>query len=157
MTASEALVRYEVDVLAEDVRLQHLWLATRAGDWRSLAIVAASPNVSTLYAASTLANVAWRFSGEPSSIFDLRDVSMRLLEPLADNIRARVAQGDRVFIALRSADENPTAIPLARAADAALLCVALGETPRACATRIVNAIGREHFVGSILVPAEVQG
>jgi hypothetical protein len=116
-------------------------------------VVAASPNVATLDAATFLAKIAWRYSGEPTSVFDLRDVSLRLLEHQANDVRARVALGDRVFVALRSADENPTAAPLARATDAALLCIALGETNRRLAMKTVQVIGRERFIGSVLVPA----
>jgi hypothetical protein len=149
---SQALVRSSVDALADDVRLQQIWLAANARSWRSLAIVAASANVSTIDTANVLAKIAWLYSGEPTSVFDLRGVSLRLVEHQVNDIQARVSLGDRVFIALRSATEDPTAVPIARAADAAVLCLMLGQTDGQSALTTVNAIGRDRFLGSILVP-----
>lgn len=65
----------------------------------------------------------------------------------------RVAAGDLVFVALRSMGENPATIPVARAADALLLCVVLGKSKAKAAQKTIDAIGRARFIGSILVDA----
>ncbi len=150
---STALAQRRGDFFS-DVQLQHLWLATQRRAWRSLAVVSASAGLPTMDSANMLAKMAWRYSGEPTSVFDLRDVSLRLVEHQLREIQVQVGAGDRVFIALRSVTENPAAVPIARAADALILCVALGQTDMKSAQRTLDAIGRERFLGSILVDAE---
>jgi hypothetical protein len=147
---SAALVRRRGDFFS-DVQLQQLWLATQRRAWRSLAVVSASAGLPTIDSANMLAKMAWRYSGEPTSVFDLRDVSLRLVEHQLREIQVQVAAGDRVFVALRSVTENPAAVPIARAADALVLCVALGKTDMRSAQRTLDAIGRERFLGTILV------
>jgi hypothetical protein len=150
---SSALVKRGADFF-NDVRLQQLWLATQQRAWRSLAVVSASAGLPTIDSANMLAKMAWRYSGEPTSVFDLRDVSLRLVEHQLREIHVQVAAGDRVFVALRSVAENPAAVPIARASDALILCVALGKTDMKSAQRTIDAIGRERFLGSVLVEPE---
>jgi hypothetical protein len=46
---------------------------------------------------------------------------------------------------------NPDGIPVALSADAALLCVELGRADITSARRTVQLIGREHFIGCVIV------
>jgi len=129
--------------LADDVRTQHLWLALEKRRWRSLALVSASTGTPTLAAANSLANIAWWYTGVPSCVFDMRDLSLRLLEHQLRDMATQLNGGERIFIALRSTLENPTAVPLAQAADAAVLCVELGKTDMRGAQRTLDAVGRQ--------------
>jgi hypothetical protein len=147
---SAALVRGHVDV-GGDVGLQELWLATQRRAWRSLAVVSASAGLPTIDSANKLAQLAWRYNGESTCVFDLFDVSLRIVEHQLREIHEQVLAGHRVFVALRSVAENPAALPIARATDALVLCVALGKTDVKSAQRTIGAIGRERFLGSILV------
>lgn len=151
---STALVRRAPDVpeLADDVRLQLLWLALQQRTWRSLAVMAASAGIETLPVADTLAKLAWAYTGQPTCVFDMRDLNLRLLEHQIRDMAAQLQGGERVFVALRSMNENPTAVPLAMAADAVVLCVALGRTDIRAAQRTLSAIGRERFLGTLIVP-----
>jgi hypothetical protein len=151
---STALVRCapEVPALGDDVRLQLLWLALQRRTWRSLAVIAASEGVETLTVADTLAKIAWGYTGQPTCVFDMRDLNLRLLEHQIRDMAAQLQGGERVFVALRSINENPTAVPLAMAADAVVLCVELGRTDIKGAQRTLATIGREKFLGTLLVP-----
>jgi hypothetical protein len=153
---SSALVVRPPDALGVDEKkLQELWIATQKREWRSLALLGAGEGIPTLATANLLARISWSYSGTPSAVFDLRDVSLRLLEHQLQNVQLQVQNGERVFIALRSIAENPTAIALARAADAVLLCVSLGKTKVKLAKKTVQDVGRERFLGSIVVdPSE---
>jgi hypothetical protein len=151
---SAALVKRPREPLS-DVHLQHLWLATQRRAWRSLAVVSASADVRTIESANMLAKMAWRYSGEPTAVFDLREVSLRLVEHQLREIQLQVSAGDRVFVALGSVSENPAAVPIARAADALVLCVALGRSDVRSAQKTLDAIGRERFLGCILVDSAV--
>jgi hypothetical protein len=152
----QSLVVRPPDALGiDDKKLQQLWIATQKRTWRSLAILGAAEGIPTLGTANLLARISWSYSGTPSAVFDLRDVSLRLLEHQLQNVQLQIQNGERVFIALRSIGENPTAIALARAADAVLLAVSLGKTKMRIAKKAVEDVGRERFLGSIIVdPAE---
>jgi hypothetical protein len=139
--------------LADDLRFQQLWLALEKRPWRSLALLAGSKGVATLDVADLLAKVAWWYSGEPTSVFDLRDLSVRLVDHQLRELDQQLAAGDRVFIALRSTLENPSAARVAQACDAVALLVTLGETDMKSAEQTINTVGRERFLGSILLPS----
>ncbi len=142
---------------ADDLRLQQLWIATQARPWRSLALLAGSKGVATLDMANLLAKIAWWYSGEPTSVFDLRDLSVRLVEHQLRELDQQIAAGDRVFVALRSTFESPSAVRVARSCDAVALLVALGETDMKSAEAAINAVGRDRFLGSILLPSDATG
>ncbi len=137
----------------DDVRLQKLWLAAERRRWRSLAVIAASRSIDTLPVAEMFAKIAWWYRGEPSCVFDLRDLSLRLAQHQVSEIRAQVEAGSRVIIGLRSIFENPTTVPIARQADAVLLCVGLGRTKIKAAEKTILEIGRDRLVGSIVLRA----
>jgi hypothetical protein len=151
MTQNTALAKGTGERFEDNVALQKLWIATQTREWRSLAIVGASDTNSTIHAAQMLANMSWQYSGVPTAVFDLRDVSIRLVEYQIQEIQMQAAKGDRVFIALNSPEENPTTVPIARAADAVVLCVALGATDTRAAHKALAAIGRAHFLGCIVM------
>ncbi len=139
--------------LADDLQYQRLWIATQQRPWRSLALLAGSAGVATLEIAELLAKIAWWYSGEPTSVFDLRDLSVRLVEHQLRELEQQLAAGDRVFVALRSTLENPSAVRVARSCDAVALLVALGSTDVKSAESTIDAVGRERFLGSILLPS----
>jgi hypothetical protein len=147
-----ALIRRPSDApeVWDDVRLQKLWLGLEQRRWRSLAVLGASRTLATYPIAELLAQLAWRYRGQPSSVVDLRDLSMRLIDYQAAEIRAQVASGTRLIVALRSIFENPTASSIAKHADGVLLCVALGETSLREAEETIDAVGRERVIGSIV-------
>jgi hypothetical protein len=148
---SSALVLASPGMAWDDAKLQKLWLATQRREWRSLAVLAASKGVDTLPIAETLAHIAWAYRGQPSCVFDLRDLSLRLADYQMREVVAQADAGARVLISLRSTAENPTAIPLARHADAVVLCIALGETRLKLAEDAIAEVGRDRILGSILV------
>jgi len=135
----------------DDVRFQRLWLATQKREWGSLAVLSASSSIATLHIAEMLAQLAWRYRGQPSSVFDLRDLSMRLVDYQVRELHAHVEGGTRVLIALRSIFENPTAIPIAQQADAVVLCIALGETDFKGAEQTIAEVGRDRVIGAIVM------
>ena len=135
----------------DEVSLQQLWISLQQKPWRSLAVIAADKGIATLDVANALASIAWSYTGNPTCVFDMRDVSLRLLEHQMREMASQLRGGERVFVALRSCDENPTALPLARAADAAVLCVELQRTDVKAAQKTLETVGRERFIGTIMV------
>ena len=153
VSAALALPSREKTHAWEDVQLQRLWLATQRREWRSLAVLAASEGVETLQLAETLAHVAWAYRGQPSCVFDLRDLGLRLADYQMREVHAQAEAGTRVLIALRSTSENPTAIPIARQADAVVLCIGMGETRLKAAEKAIADVGRERVLGAVIVRA----
>jgi hypothetical protein len=137
----------------DDLPLQKLWLATQRREWRSLAVIAASSGVDTLPIAELLAHAAWSYRGHPSCVFDLRDLGLRLAAHQMREVRMQIDAGVSVLIALRATSENPTAVAVARQADAVVLCIRMGETRLKSAERTIAEIGRDHVLGSIVVRA----
>jgi hypothetical protein len=135
----------------DDLRLQRLWLAVERRQWMSLAVLGASNSIETLRIAELIAELAWRYRGQPSSVSDLRDLRIRLLDYEIQEMRAQTENGTRLVVALRSVFENPTAAPIAKQADAILVCVALGETNFKAAEETIAAVGRERVLGSIVL------
>jgi hypothetical protein len=151
---SSALVAFrprEIPNVWDDVRLQKLWLDVDRRSWRSLAVVGASRSLDTLQLAELIAQLAWRYRGQPSSVCDLRDLGMRLIDYQVREMQAQMDEGTRLVVALRSISENPTAASIARIADATLLCVSLGETDFKGAEATIAAIGRERILGTIVL------
>jgi hypothetical protein len=131
---------------------QLLWLAIQQRPWRTLAVVGASPGVATFEIANMLAKLAWWYRGQPSSVADFRDLSLRLVDHQLRDVAAQVNHHPiTIVIALRSIFENPTVIPVASAVDAAVLCVHMNDTRINAARETITAIGKDRFLGTIVL------
>jgi hypothetical protein len=135
----------------DSVEMQRLWLATQKRPWRSLAVIAGSPGVDTLAVADMLARIAWWYRGQPTGVVDLRDLRLRLVEHQLEEIAELTTHGERLILALRSVSENPTVVPVAKITDAAVMCVELGTTSIRSARSAVDEIGKDRFLGSIVL------
>jgi hypothetical protein len=150
-TALVATRPQDVPQIWDDVRLQKLWLGVEKREWRSLAVLGASQSVETIHIAELLAQLAWRYRGQPSGVCDLRDLSMRLIDYQVQEMHVQMAGGTRLVVSLRSMFDNPTAVPIAKQTDAVLLCIALGETNFKAAEETIAAVGRDRVLGSIVL------
>jgi hypothetical protein len=129
---------------------QRLWLYMASRKWRTLAIVPAEEGMSTYEVASVIMGVG-AHHGASIGLFDFRDVRLhRVLTVVADACE-HVMPGERLIFATRSIKENLATIPLARAADGVVLCVSLGSTRISLVEETIEEIGRERFLGSVLV------
>jgi hypothetical protein len=154
MRNDSALARTEPRHIREywnDPNWQKIWLSIQAKDWRSLAIVPSSHGLSTLELAQALVDVGWQHRGLPIGLADLRNVTLPYIDSVIDEVRGHIYSGERVLIALRSVFENPATVPIAQAADGALLCVSLGSTKISRAEETLEQVGRARFLGSIIV------
>src|SRR5262249_61973622 len=136
---------------------QRIWLAIQSKEWRSLAIVPASQGLGTLEPAQALVDVGWQHRGLPIGLADLRNVTLPYIDSVIDEVRGHIYSGERVLIALRSVFENPATVPIAQAADAALLCISLGRTKIAGAEETLEQVGKGRFFGSIVVRSGAHG
>jgi hypothetical protein len=149
-----ALARSEPRYIREfwnDPAWQKIWLSIQGKDWRSLAIVPGNQGLSTLELAQALVDVGWQHRGLPIGLADLRNVTLPFIDSVIDEVRGHIYSGERVLIALRSVFENPATVPIAQAADGALLCISLGSTRISRAVETIEQVGRARFLGSIVV------
>ncbi len=136
-----------------DADWQKLWLAMQQTAWRSLAIVAGNPGMSTspFEVATALADVGWQHLGKPITVIDARETTLGHVETRIADMAAKVAKNVRVIVVLSSTFDNPATLPLARAADGVILCVLLGLSKMGPAEQTVERIGRERFLGSVVL------
>jgi hypothetical protein len=127
-----------------------LWFATQRVPWRSLALVPAGkmPPDFTVEIAVSLVQIGAMHLGSPIRIADGTGVPLNQLAQFMSELEAVQQSEDPVLIALGPTRENPTTVSLARAADAVLLCVPLGQTTTREAKRTLDEIGRDRFIGS---------
>jgi hypothetical protein len=78
-------------------------------------------------------------------------VSLSTLRAELTNLAEGARRAERSIVALPPLLGSPACLELARAADAALLCIELGSSAIAEAEQIVDDVGRERVLGSIIV------
>ena len=131
---------------------QRMWLRTQSLDWRTLALVPGDDQTSTFDVANLIARLALDH-GEAIRVADMRALRLKHVEAFLEGARWEASQGTRVIFAARSASTNLATVPVARAADCAILCASLGSTSLEALRVTVEQIGRKHFLGSLLVQA----
>jgi hypothetical protein len=135
---------------------QRIWLGTQSRPWRTLAVVAADRGLST-YEVASLITALGRQHGESIGMADVRDVGLNRVANILELVNEVVTSGERVVMSARSITENLATIPLARAADCVLLCVSLGSTSIALVEETVAQLGKERFLGSLLLKHSGKG
>jgi hypothetical protein len=131
--------------------IQRMWLSAQALNWRSLALVPASRDVGVIRLAYAFAHLGLWNCGESIGVADLRDLPFPNLRGPVEVINWHIRRGKRVILALRPCSNSVATVPMARSADCAILCVALGTTRIAEANETVAQVGRDHFVGTLVV------
>ena len=135
----------------EDTDWQRLWFVTRQRDWSSLAIVPSDPGIDVGPVAEALVATG-RIHGErPVGLLRATGAQLADVHRLTESLSAMTARGEWVIVPVDSVSDNPTAVPIVQATSAALLVVRLGESLLPSAHAAINAIGREHFLGSFVI------
>jgi hypothetical protein len=135
---------------------QRIWLGTQSRAWQTLAVVPVDERVST-YEVANLITTLGLHHGESVSVADLRDVRLSRVGAFLEAAGELVKRGQRVVYATCSIRENLATIPLARAADAVILCVSIGASMIGSIEDAIEQIGKERFLGSMLIKAPGAG
>ena len=136
---------------ADDVEWQKLWLAIQRKNWRSLAVVPAGDDIDTVRIAQALAVLAWHHLGKTIKVFDVTHLALSDLERRLSDMSSRVARGESIICAFGLVTHSPASLTLARATDAALLCVLLGDSRIDVAEATIAEVGAERFLGSVVL------
>lgn len=127
-----------------------VWFNLSGRAWRSLALVPAAPDdTSALPLAERFAECARAYQSDVVRVVDGRDAEPAEVAALTAALAEQSAGHERVLLVLASPVERAAAIPLARAAEAALLVVPLGVAAVHDARQAVAAVGHAHFLGSV--------
>lgn len=136
---------------------QRLWLTLEAQPWRSLVVIPAgegAPLDLALNVAVSLSRTGMTHLGAPIQVADGVQVGLNQLAGFLGDVQSCNAQGYRVIIGLPPLLTNPTAASIAKAADAAVLCVLLGLMPAAHGRQTIKLVGASRFIGSIIIHPE---
>lgn len=132
-------------------QMQRLWFATLKKDWSSLVVVPANPGGAATGVARALAQVATLHKDSAVKLISGEGADLHSASRLIIDMTTHVASGGLVIVVLESVVSNPAGISVALAADAALLCIQLGETDLESAERTVELIGESRFVGAVTI------
>jgi len=131
-----------------------LWtVLTRTRPWRSLALCPVEKGSSALNTAKAITEAANQMRSTPVQILNAEGVEPREVEQRIRELRNLVERNEIVMLVLDPVISNPAAIPLAAAADAAVLCVPLMRTGFAPARKTVELVGKDRFLGTITLKA----
>lgn len=133
---------------ASTLAWERLWLAIQRTSWMSIALVPIGPGIETPRLAAALAEIGRLHLGAKILVHDATKVSIATLQAALSEL---IDCEDRAIVALSPLTESPAGVELARAADAVVLCVALGESGIAEAKRILTDVGVEHVLGAVIV------
>lgn len=129
--------------------VQRLWFATLRREWSSLAVLPAHPGGSASVVAKALAQVATLHKDSPIKLISAEGADLAQASRLIIDMTTHVASGGLAIVLLDSVVANPAGIPVALAADAALLCVHLGDSDLDNARRTLDLVGESRFVGAV--------
>lgn len=146
----------EVARAIADPEWQKLWLTLSSLDWASLALIPASAGDSATQVAEVLLGLATDSHQIALRVLDLRKLTIKDIHQVEElfrevNAHRRTNPSSRAVVILSSPQENPTTTRIARQLDAAVLCVSLSESRIADADKAIEEIGRERFVGTIVL------
>jgi hypothetical protein len=148
---------------SEEIQAQELWLSVTRRDWQTLAIVSLQNGGLALSVASGLAEAGTLLRGKPVELFiaDGGEYGAtgewtwngRASQPIAlpsGGLPPASERFERV-VALEPLASNPRGVTIAQAAEAVLMVAETGVTELRFAKRAVEMIGRDRFIGCVMV------
>lgn len=149
LAADKASPSSEAAVDARGTRdWERLWLAIQRTPWMSIALVPIGEGIETKRLAEALAEVGRQHLGAKVVVHDATGVAISTLQSAVAEI---IDCEDRAIIALPPLTECPAGVELARAADAVILCIALGESTIAEAERVELDVGEGRVLGAVII------
>jgi hypothetical protein len=128
----------------------------RQREWSSLAVVPSHPGLDVHAVANVLAATG-RLHGERSvSVIDATGTQLSSLGRVTAAITAAVEKGDLVLVPVDAVSINPTTSALVRATSGGLLVVRLGDSELSSTRDLIELLGRERLVGSVVLDAELR-
>ncbi len=130
--------------------VQQLWFSIVRHEWRSLAVMPVAPGRVGLEVANALCEVGGIHRRSPLVVFDALGLELRQVTGLVEELARETAAAERTLVALDSPLANLSGVPVARAADRVLLVVELGRASFAGARKVLELVGAEKVIGSVV-------
>jgi phosphoribosylformylglycinamidine (FGAM) synthase-like enzyme len=121
------------------------------GTWNSLAVIPASPEQSASRIAAALAQVSHLVRGREAKLFTTEGLEVSGVARVIVNMTHQVDDGGLAVVAVESVLAKQSGVPVALAADAALLVVTLGVTRLEDCQRTLELVGAAKFIGAVTV------
>lgn len=121
------------------------------GDWHSLVVVPASPGMSAASIGAALADAGNLVRGQQAKLFSTEGLEMPGVSKVIVDMTTHLGTGGLSIVVVDPVVHTQTGVPVALAADAALLVVHLGATKLDDARRTVELIGAPKFIGAVTV------
>jgi hypothetical protein len=134
-----------------DNEWQRIWFSIRQHTWSSLALVPSHSGIDVVKVAQTLVATG-RLQGErPVGLIDATGVRMSNIQQVIGSLGTVAERGEHAIVPVDAIHDNPSTIAIVQAASMALLVVRLGESLLASAQTTLDVVGRNRFIGSIVV------
>lgn len=134
-----------------DNEWQRIWFSIRQHTWSSLALVPSHSGIDVVKVAQTLVATG-RLQGErPVGLIDATGVQMSNIQQVIGSLGTVAERGEHAIVPVDAIQDNPSTIAIVQAASMALLVVRLGESLLASAQTTLDVVGRNRFIGSIVV------
>lgn len=146
--------RVEVPVdaaIADAVDWQRLWLAAQRSAWRSLALIPIGDGIETPRLAAVLAEVGRLHTSGIIVAWDATKVSLSTLKSELSALAESARAAERAIVALPQLTDNPACLEIARATDAVIFCVGLGESKTLEAEQVAREVGPGKILGAAVI------
>jgi hypothetical protein len=137
---------------------QALWFTIARKPWGSVVLVPADEGLSTAAIAMGIADVGRRLRNAPVTAMVADEFDYAFAAQLAPRVAAAGAAaraGDgapsRVIVSIPPVTVDPLGVAVAQAADATILCIAMGRSRVAAVQRTIQLIGRDCIAGCFLI------
>jgi hypothetical protein len=130
---------------------QRIWFSTRQQHWQSLALIPSDPGVDVLRVAESLVAVGRLHGERPVTLMNATNVQLENVQHSIESIAAMTARGEWVIVAVDPVVENPSSVAIVRHTSAAVLVLRLGSSLLVSARAAIDVIGRERFLGSVVL------
>lgn len=129
-------------------QLAQAWFTMVRYRWDSLVLVPVDDSISALEMAGWFAEVGRRYHRTAVEVVDATALGAKDLDALLPEIELLARRGGRALIAVPPPLTHHDAVPIARAADAAVLLARLGHSKLSTARQTIECVGSGSFVGS---------
>jgi hypothetical protein len=126
-----------------------VWFALAEHQWSSLVVIPAHAETSASSTVRAIVAAARLYDDRTINVLDADDLAASGVRDIVAHMADRGRAGELNIVALPSPLRNHATVPIARAADAAVLLVPLGKAGFADSRRAIEMVGRQLFIGGI--------
>jgi hypothetical protein len=128
-----------------------IWFNALRYSWSTLALVPAEPGLSALTVGDALSAVGKLHRQSPVPLLSAQGLRLAETRAFTESMGNAVREHGLALTVVDSPLQSESSIAIVAAADAAILCVRLGAVRFASARRTLDLVGRDRFLGSIVL------